>query len=433
MSIPLDRLYNFVDSLCDRDVLIYRFFPHGSKKPEDLWPLDRLRVLGPNSWYYNMTKPVMICHDQEPLHYELYQETEIAQICDSITGSEEANQIRKTMHLRGLVTYHLNAYDYVLLCHSEQNSSELEKYTNHGFVGVYWWSHGIIARDWFRYAQTDLDLEFCPDQITHDFLIYNRAWSSTREYRLKFAEQLINTQLVKYCNTKFSAVDNQVHYTDHQWANSKFAITRTDLEQHFVNNTVDSGASADYDAADYQTSGIEVVLETLFDDQRWHLTEKSLRPIACGKPFVLMATAGSLQYLRRYGFQTFDGLIDETYDTVQDPADRLQAVIAEMKRISDLPTQQKHALWTELNKIARHNQELFFSDAWQHQLIQEFVDNANQALEFVSRHRTAQHWKKLMSVVKKPLLPTYRSEQDVDNLLKWLDDQVPVKKIKYQR
>ena len=145
-----------------------------------------------------------------------------------------------------------------------------------------------------------------------------------------------------------------------------------------------------------------------------------------------MATAGSLQYLRQYGFQTFDGLIDETYDTVQDPADRLQAVIAEMKRISDLPTQQKHDLWTELNKIACHNQELFFSDAWQHQLIQEFVDNANQALEFVSNHRTAQHWKKLISTITEPLAQNCRSTQDVDNLTKWLNSQIPAKKIKYQ-
>jgi len=433
MSIPLDRLYNFLDSLCDRDVLIYRFSPHGSKKPEDLWPLNKSRVLGPNSWYHNMTTPIMICHDQEPLQFDLYNQTALDTICNSMPGFPTSVELRKNMNLRGLVFYHFNAYDYVLLCHSEQNSPELEKYTNHGFAGVYWWSHGIIARDWFRYAQHDPDLVYSPDQITHDFLIYNRAWSGTREYRLKFAEQLVNSHLVKYCNTKFSVEDNQVHYTDHQWCNPKFTINRTDLQHHFPNNTVDSGASADYDAADYQTSGIEVVLETLFDDRRWHLTEKSLRPIACGKPFVLMATAGSLQYLRQYGFQTFDGLIDESYDTVKDPTDRLRAVIAEMKRISELPTPQKHALWADLNKIACYNQALFFSDAWQQQLIQEFVDNANRALEFISNHRTARYWKKLTSTMKEPTVQNCRSTQDVDNLLKWLDDHVPAKKIKHQR
>jgi hypothetical protein len=432
MSIPLDRLYNFLDSLCDRDVLIYRFSPHGSKKPEDLLPLKNASVNYATQWYHNMTTPVMICHDQEPLQFDLYNQQALNAICSSMSGFPVSVELRKTMNLRGLILYHFNAYDYVLLCHSEQNSPELEKYTNHGFAGVYWWSHGIIARDWFRYAEHDPDLTYSADQITHDFLIYNRAWTGTREYRLKFAEHLVKNCLVKNCNTKFSAVDDQVHYTDHQWANPKFAINRTDLQQHFVNNTVDSGASADYDAVDYQTSGIEIVLETLFDDQRWHLTEKSLRPIACGKPFVLMATAGSLQYLRQYGFQTFDGLIDETYDTVKDPADRLQAVIAEMQRISQLPTLQKHALWTELNKIARCNQELFFSDAWQNKLIQEFVDNANNALEFVSQHRTAQHWKTLTSTMTESTVQNCRSTQDVDNLLKWLNDHVPAKKIKYQ-
>lgn len=34
MSVPLDRLYNYVDGLCNHDILIYRFFRHGSKKLE---------------------------------------------------------------------------------------------------------------------------------------------------------------------------------------------------------------------------------------------------------------------------------------------------------------------------------------------------------------------------------------------------------------
>jgi len=299
-------------------------------------------------------------------------------------------------------------------------------------VGVYWWCHGIIARDWFRFAQHDPLLKFDHLAITHDFLIYNRAWSGTREYRLKFLEQLIEADLVSCCQTRFSAIDNQAHYTDHCWANPDFAIRRTDFEQHFPTNSVDSNASADYDSFDYQASGIEVVLETLFDDSRWHLTEKSLRPIACGKPFVLMATAGSLQYLRHYGFQTFNGLIDEQYDTVQNPVDRLQAVVAEMQRISQLPIQQKQRLWTELNKIAQHNQALFFSQAWQDSLVQELVNNLNQGLGIMAGARTAQHWKKLRETVKHPVNTSFRSNQDVEDLIKWLDTEVPAKQITFQ-
>ena len=40
MSIPLDRLYQYVESIvqdiCQDRVVIYRFYPHGSKNFEDL-------------------------------------------------------------------------------------------------------------------------------------------------------------------------------------------------------------------------------------------------------------------------------------------------------------------------------------------------------------------------------------------------------------
>ena len=51
MSIPLDNLYDWIDGVAD-DILIYRFYPHGSKKIEDLnmltqttHPLDTLTSL----------------------------------------------------------------------------------------------------------------------------------------------------------------------------------------------------------------------------------------------------------------------------------------------------------------------------------------------------------------------------------------------------
>ena len=76
------------------------------------------------------------------------------------------------------------------------------------------------------------------------------------------------------------------------------------------------------------------MLETLFDDDRLQLTEKSLRPIACGQPFILAATHGSLQYLQNYGFKTFNDVFDESYDQIEDPVKRLKAIVALMVQIS---------------------------------------------------------------------------------------------------
>ena len=47
MSVPLDRLYNFLHDVVDHDITIYRFWPHGSKKLEDLVSLL------PHSWSWS--------------------------------------------------------------------------------------------------------------------------------------------------------------------------------------------------------------------------------------------------------------------------------------------------------------------------------------------------------------------------------------------
>ena len=376
MSVPLDRLYNFLYDIANRnDLIIYGFYPHGSRKLDDLRCLQQRSLI---PWVKAMTSPHLIFHDQEPLNYNLYTKKDFKDYLD-IHGeyypSENPKNLVAGMHLRACMKLPLMVYDQVLLCHSEKNSPELELYEQHGFVGVYYWSHALIAREWYRFANVDPKLTPNFDTITHDFLIYNRAWSGTREYRLTLVELLADHNLLSYCKTKFSEFDDQIRYTQHKFNNSDLAISRDDLHTIFPDNSHDATASADYDQEDYASSAIEVVLETLFDDSRHHLTEKTLRPIACGRPFILVATVGSLKYLQHYGFKTFNGLIDESYDLIVDPRQRLEAIAQEMKRISSLDHDAKKKLWAKLYAVAKQNKELFFSNKWQNSIIKEFCNN----------------------------------------------------------
>ena len=381
MSVPLDRLYNFLHDICNRDdLIIYGFFPHGSRKLEDIRILQEILD---TSWVARMTVPSLIFHDQEPLYYNLYTEEKMKDYVDahheSCKSQNEKNFIA-SMHLRACISRPLGVYDQVLLCHSEKNSRDLDLYQHNGFIGVYYWSHALIARDWFRFAKLDPKLDQNFDNIEHDFLIYSRAWSGTREYRLTLAEMLADNDLISCCETSFSEFDQQSHYTKHIFANPDLAINRHDLHKIYRANTHDSNSSADYAAKDYNKTALEVVLETLFDDSRHHLTEKILRPIACGRPFMLVSTAGSLQYLKQYGFCTFDGLIDESYDLITDPHMRLTAIVQEMKRISDLDYRSKRLLWSKLYEIAQHNRKLFFSVEWQDNIVKEFRQNFESAM-----------------------------------------------------
>ncbi len=374
-----------------------------------------------------MVIPQVIFHDQEPLNFNYWTLDDFAQwwqkcIVDNQLNFlySEAIQVNHqiSLHLRGLVR--ANLYNYILLVHSEKNSKEIDTYFQNGFLPVYYWSHAVIAADWFRYAEHDPVLQYNSAAFAQDFLIYNRAWSGTREYRLAFADQLIQAGLVTHCRTSFAPVDSGLHYNQHKFENPNLTIVRTDLETVLQPNTHDSCASADYNNLDYTQTGMEIVLETLFDDARLHLTEKSLRPIACGKPFMLVATAGSLRYLRSYGFETFGDLIDESYDLETDPVARLTAVIKEMSRIRSLASADKIVLWNQLHQIAERNKQRFFSAEWQASIVQEYVDNMNQAMITVNQHCTGKHWKQFQELDCILGINNTRSQEEINQVLNYL-------------
>jgi len=398
MSVPLDRLYHYLGDIVNHDLLIYRWLPHGSRKLEDL---DQLMNYPEAKWYHS---PIAIFHDQEPLNYDFYSPEQIRACAKALflrdnTQSMLADPILDYLsqqHLRGIACC-ANYHDLTILVHSEQHSVEVDRFEQTGFVPVYYWSHAVIAQDWFRYAEYDPKLAFDSSKIRQDFLIYNRAWAGTREYRLCFVEQLLATGLAPYCNISFNPKDGG-HYSTHQFVNPNFQIANYNLHNELRPNTHDSAASADYCGEDYVTTGIEVVLETLFDDSRWHLTEKTLRPIACGKPFILMSAPGSLQYLKQYGFETFGELIDESYDQITNHRQRLQAVIAEMTRISLMSPESKNQLYIKLNDIAKRNKQQFFNGLHD-QVINEYKNNMNQAMITMQQHCTRKHLARIKELI----------------------------------
>jgi predicted XRE-type DNA-binding protein len=373
MNIPLDRLYHHIDNLAERiygdRVLIYRFWPHGSKKLKDLTPLKN------HTWKEVTSLPPIYCHDQEALNFDLYEKPPTLNMKDPWTASlikynlyRWDNNIKKD----------LNIYDQYILLHSEQRSSQVEKYQQNSFIPAYYWSHAVIARDWFRYAE---HVKF-KKQKQKMFLIYNRAWSNTREYRLKFAELLIKVGLQDYCKTSINPIEPElgIHYNVYKFKNPVWQPKHV-LENYFSPSKAHSSYSADFDIEDYEATDIEVVLETLFDDGRLHLTEKSLRPIACGQPFILAGTSGSLEYLRSYGFKTFGNVWDESYDLVEDPDERLMQIAELMKYISNWLPHQRERNMAQAQAIAEYNKKHFFSKEFFNFVINELKTNLTTAVE----------------------------------------------------
>jgi len=428
MFIPFDNLYDFIAGRAP-GTLIYRFDPPGSKKLQDLAQINRTNHLGFTEW---MEQIPLVCHDQEPLNFDLnaLDWQELRRVClehlhqyTFITRNRDNEQFWKDLVARNVLAGvpHTLA-DRAVLLHSEKQSAEINKFGDLA-VPAYWWCHAALALDWYRFANWDHRIWQWPDHAyQYDFNIYSRAWTGSREYRLHFLNQVVNNDLLPDCRVTFDHVD-RLHYHEHAFANPDFFTSRA-LDQ-IESTSISSAESGGYDVNHYSVCGIDVVTETLFDDSRWHLTEKTLRPIACRKAFILLATAGSLEYLRSYGFRTFDGVIDESYDQVTNPKERISRIITEMKRISGLSQQQRKSFYRELQIIADYNHQHFFSNRFSQQVYHELTQNLSQALQQVKdQHMCGVNWcesrRHLSRERKRAILPVFQGNMTTSDIARLL-------------
>jgi len=332
MSVPTSNLYDFVHQVLENKFLIKYFYPWGHKELHNLINnvnTDLTNYAQISSFLFqephpSFFAPTVVCHDQEPLDFDLYLDNE---------ENLRACQIESKR-------------DRWILLHSELNSDQVKKYKSTGkFECAYWWSHAAIARDWYRFAEYDQRLLESHKKVAN-WLVYARDTTGKREYRERFLDILRVVSSVQ------------------------LGSINTDV-------VVTSDSSAEYNHEDYTKTNCSIVLQTVFDN-RIHLTEKTLRPIACGHPFMILSGPGTLKYLRTYGFKTFHPFIDESYDLETDSDKRMTMVISEMDRINKLPQADQEHIWKSCAVLARHNKELFFSDEFFDLLTTELKNNIDQ-------------------------------------------------------
>jgi hypothetical protein len=425
MNIPLDNLYHWVQSIITVPAEIYRFYPNGSKNISDLTPLN---TLDSKKLTYFINIPV-VAHDQEPLDYNVYTNIDPVSLhcfpSEHPNATEIISQAAVDKNLLSVPLMMGSLHEQAILLHSEKNSAEVEQYSQNNFLPVYYWCHAMIARDWYRFAEIDTRVDMQSD-VQKKFLIYNRAWGNVREYRLKFMELLIERGLHEQSKTSISRLSegNQgYHYQDHKFKNINFTLNNTTVLDLLEDNHSDSNQSAQYDCDDFNSTGISIVLETVFDDSRIHLTEKILRPIACGHPFILAAGPHSLAYLRSYGFQTFAPWIDESYDQETDSLQRLKKIINSMSKINSLGAQEFDCCLLEIRRIAEFNKKHFFSNTFQQQVIEELKTNLAHAIQHIKKPRGifARETRKILKA--DPNIGTKKYYEHHSKLIRWLRSQ----------
>jgi hypothetical protein len=110
-----------------------------------------------------------------------------------------------------------------------------------------------------------------------------------------------------------------------------------------------------YQADFYKKFALDIVTETVLNYPYPVITEKTLRPIACKRMFIVLGPPGCLDLLRQKGFMTFDDFIDEDYDNIQDPKQRFQAVVRSVQDFMSMPLEQIKQYYSDNQIKFNHN------------------------------------------------------------------------------
>jgi hypothetical protein len=65
------------------------------------------------------------------------------------------------------------------------------------------------------------------------------------------------------------------------------------------------------------------------------LSEKTFKVIAVNHPFMIMGNKDSMAMMKSMGYKTFDGFIDESYDTLP-THERLQYIIESIRKVDNI-------------------------------------------------------------------------------------------------
>lgn len=303
-------------------------------------------------------------HDQEPVHLDLHA------------------SLFKEVQLRN---QDLNSDGHVIV--SEHGEYVEQLCDIYGWKSHYYFYHGWACKDWFRgYDKTFLIPRAQDRTPTRTFMSPNRIIAGKRDHRVLFLYNVFKHGLE---NNWISAPRVCAYEkVDISVIASKYNNIYPDIEQVF--NSADLPILFPGEQEQYMTSCwltnfkesadslVYVPTETVYFGRRLHITEKTFKAIALEMPFVLMAPAHSLDYMRSYGFRTFAGIFDESYDEETDDVRRIEKVTKLLKELDTLSVAERQQIHRACLPIVQHNFEHFYGTGLENILWPELLNMLNE-------------------------------------------------------
>ena len=108
----------------------------------------------------------------------------------------------------------------------------------------------------------------------------------------------------------------------------------------------------------YASSYLHLTTETSFSENETpFFSEKTWRPIMNLQPFIYIGNPTGLRLIKELGFKTFHPYINEEYDSIYNPAARMEAISLEIRKFADRSINEIHDWYYSITDILLHNQK----------------------------------------------------------------------------
>ena len=313
--------------------------------------------------YKSSNKNAIILYDQEPIDLDIF-----------FSSIYRRNAFLKSCENKLIIT--------------SEYSQELTKCCrDYGLVEAHYFYHALLCHEWYRmYWYKNIEVTNNFDRV---YITYNNLTDTKRLYRSNLIIELSKRNLLDCGYVSYNSdyydqtIDSLSRYQLLPAAHKNNIINNTDLlKRKMVIDTehAHGGLSAELDVAQFQRAFVSLVTETVFYENKVHLTEKIFKPIIAKVPFILMAGAGNLAYLKKYGFKTFGDFWDESYDLIQDPVQRFDAILKLLEDLSAKPQHELEQMKLDMADILEYNFNHFYK-TMKPVVVRELIENLSIALD----------------------------------------------------
>ena len=344
--------------------------PPGHTDPEHLFNLGRNDIVETDYVFF---------HDQEPVWLDIHEPL-FKKVCMRNTdfwspGSPEYyhDKVYLPEDLNHWIRDEQGQYvkpnplGHVIVSERGQCVEELCKI--YQWTPHYYFYHGWACQDWFRgYDRTFLIPRARDRHPTQTFISPNRIIGGKRDHRVLFLYNVFKNQLEhnhisgpRTCPAENVDITSIAQKYTNVYQGIIDVFDAAQLPRLFVGEETQQMTSCWLgNFTEAQDSLVYVPTETVYFGRRTHITEKTFKAIALEMPFVLVAPAGSLAYLREYGFQTFAGIIDESYDEETDDIRRIEQVVKLLKDLDNLSVRERQQIHRACLPQVEHNYNHFY-------------------------------------------------------------------------